>query len=390
MIDLIRNSQVPANLMHSAAHGSLALPPGETLEILVYLALHHKVFGEHARLTLAGWDEAASLAAAADAKTSAEVLGYFVSPENLRSSLLPALAENPSVSEESLDALAVSGVRSTVEVLWASPRVKKAPRLLQALQANPNLRPQEHAAISETLAALETSPANAVPEAETSEVVVDEAVAKFLEENAAELVAEKNRPFQPIGLAHEGTESGTTVAPAPQTPVASATASAHPEGKPVVAAAMHPKKHPIPAHEERRDSTLQKISKLNIQGRISLAMRGNKEERSILIRDSTKLVPMAVLDSPKVSDSEVEAFALQKIVLEAVLRAIPMKRKFAKNYSILRNLCYNPRTPIDVSLGLMKNLLVHDLKNLSGNKEVSDTIRKLALRMFKQKVEKKG
>jgi len=97
-------------------------------------------------------------------------------------------------------------------------------------------------------------------------------------------------------------------------------------------------KKPVPAHEERRDSTLQKISKLGIQGRIALAMRGNKEERSILIRDSTKLVALAVLDSPKVSDSEVEKFALQKNVLESVLRGIPIKRKFAKNYSIMRNL----------------------------------------------------
>jgi hypothetical protein len=74
-------------------------------------------------------------------------------------------------------------------------------------------------------------------------------------------------------------------------------------------------------------------------------------------------------------------------VLEAVLRAIPMKRRFAKNYAVVRNLVFNPRTPLDVGLGMMKNLLVQDLRNLSGNKEVSETIRKLALRMFKQKTE---
>ncbi|MGB0109153.1 MAG: hypothetical protein WBP52_11690, partial [Terriglobales bacterium] len=106
MLDLIRNSEVPSNLMHSAARGALAAPPGETIEILVHLALHNKLFGEQARLTLAGWDEKASLAAAADPKTSPEVLGYFLSPENLRTSLLPALAENPAVSEESLDGVA--------------------------------------------------------------------------------------------------------------------------------------------------------------------------------------------------------------------------------------------------------------------------------------------
>ena len=148
-------------------------------------------------------------------------------------------------------------------------------------------------------------------------------------------------------------------------------------------------KKAAPAQGERRDTTLMKITKLDVKGRIALAIRGGKEERSILIRDGTKLVAVAVLDSPKVSDGEVEGFALQKNVLEAVLRAIPLKRRFAKNYNITRNLVYNPRTPLDLSLGLMKNLLLHDLKNLSANKEVADTIRKLAMRMFKQKMEKK-
>jgi hypothetical protein len=121
-------------------------------------------------------------------------------------------------------------------------------------------------------------------------------------------------------------------------------------------------------------------------------MKGNKEERSILIRDGTKIVALAVLDSPKITDGEVEGFASQKNVLEAVLRAIPMKRRFAKHYPVIRNLVFNPRTPLDLSLGLMKNLLVNDLRNLSSNKEVSETIRKLALKMFKQKMEpaKKG
>jgi hypothetical protein len=144
-----------------------------------------------------------------------------------------------------------------------------------------------------------------------------------------------------------------------------------------------------PANEERRGSVLQKIAGLDIKGRIQLALKGTKEERSILIRDGTKLVALAVLESPKVTDGEVERFANQKNVLEAVLRGIPMKRRFAKLYPVVRNLVSNPRTPLDLSLGLMKHLLVQDLKNLSGNKEVSDTVRKLALKSFKQKVETK-
>jgi len=92
-----------------------------------------------------------------------------------------------------------------------------------------------------------------------------------------------------------------------------------------------------------------------------------------------------VLQSGKITDGEVEKFASQKNVLEAVLRQIPMKRRFAKNYNVIRNLVANPRTPLDVSLGLMKNILISDLRNLSSNKEVPETIRKLALKMYKTK-----
>jgi hypothetical protein len=406
MLDMVRNSQVPSNLMQSAARGALAVPAEEMVEILVYLAVHHKLFGEQSRLTLAGWDEKASRAVAANPNTSAEVLSYLTAPENLRIALLPQLAENLSVTEESLDALAVSGSRSVVEVLLASARVASSPRLLQALQSNPSLRPNEHADITKKLASMETAAAPQAAEADAADEVVESAVSKFLEENAAELVAEKDKPFQPIGISleefgvgtdHTGDGSHTESQPkeaeveskpeaeASVTPESAAAAAA----KEKAAAALKKAKAAAAAGGDR-ESVLQKIAKLDIRGRITLAMRGTKEERSILVRDSTKLVAIAVLDSPKISDGEVEKFALQKNVLEAVLRAIPMRRKFAKNYNIMRNLVQNPRTPLDLSLGLIKNLLVHDLKNLSGNKEVSDTVRKTALRMFKQKVEKKG
>ena len=106
-----------------------------------------------------------------------------------------------------------------------------------------------------------------------------------------------------------------------------------------------------------------------------------------LLAGAVILTPLAVLDAPKISDGEVEKFALQKNVLEAVLRQIPLKRRFMKNYIVVRNLVSNPRTPLDLGLGLMKHLLTQDLKNISANKEVSETVRKLALKMYKQKMD---
>ncbi len=132
---------------------------------------------------------------------------------------------------------------------------------------------------------------------------------------------------------------------------------------------------------------MQKINHLDVKGRIQLALKGNKEERSLLIRDGTKVVALAVLEAPKLSDGEVEKFASQKNVLESVLRQIPLKRRFMKNYKVVRNLVANPRTPLDLGLGLMKHLLAADLKNISANKDVSETVRKLAMKMYKQKEE---
>lgn len=406
MIDMIRSSQVPANLMHSAARGSLSIPAGETIEILVYLALHHKLFGQEAQLTLASWDEKACLASASDPATSAEVLGYFGSLENMRPALLPALAENPSVPEETLIDLAERGSRDMVEAFVRSARVMSSRTLLAALQSNAILRPNELAEITKKLAALDTSNVaaaniadaatrasdSAVADLAAADPAAEEVLTAFLKENAAELEREKDKPFQPIGMIHEETAHAAEaiVAATPTAGSASNAAARVAPGSAAATATAHAMKHAPVVHVEKRDSVLQKIAKLDVKGRIALAVRGGKEERSILIRDGTKLVALAVLDSPKVSDGEVEGFAQQKNVLESVLRSIPLKRRFAKNYNIMRNLVCNPRTPLDLSLGLMKNLLVHDLKNLSGNKEVPETIRKLALRMFKQKMEKKN
>jgi len=397
MLDLIRGSEVPANLMQSAARGSLSVTPAEMIEILVYLALHHKGLGQQAKLTLAGWDEKASLAAASDPATSPEVLGYFASPENLRMPLLPALAENTSVTEEALGKLASHGARSIAVMLLASARVMNSPALLKELQSNSNLRPDELAEVGKKLAALTGEAASATDsETERADSASEQTLASFLKENAAEVESDKDKPFQPIGPIHD--ELGTHLAEPGRAAMAStssamssagsATARAAP-GTAAALAAAHARQHAATDYVERRDSALQKIAKLDIKARIALAIRGSKEDRSILIRDGTKVVALAVLESPKLSETEVEGFALQKNVLEAVLRHIPLKRRFAKNYNIMRNLVYNPRTPIDLSLGLMKGLLVHDLKNLSGNKEIPDTIRKMALRLFKQKMEKR-
>ncbi len=414
MIDQVRALKLPSNMMQFAARGALSVPPDENLEILVFLAKHNRMFGELARMTLAGWDEQASLAAASDPKTAREVLDYLWSPENLRPKLLPALLENPSIPDSELAKFAVSASPESIAAMLQSARVRAAKEVLQSLRSNPYLKANEASAVAELLGAGKTpAPNSAGGAAQVDETVAtkagepvhepapaasdeagevpEETVSAYIAEHATEIAAEQNKPFQPVGGIVEllGTEYFPVSENKAMTEIAGSAGKAAGESASAVAAAKavsRPAAHvnPPPAH---RDNAMQKISHLDVKGRIQLALKGNKEERSLLIRDGTKVVALAVLDAPKLSDGEVERFALQKNVLEAVLRQIPLKRRFMKNYVVVRNLVSNPRTPLDLGLGLMKHLLTVDLKNISANKEVSETVRKLALKMYKQKLD---
>ncbi len=398
-IDQIRASKLPSNMMQFAARGALQVPAAENIEILVYLALHNSVFGSLARMTLAGWDEKASVAAAADPQTSHEVLDYFISPDNLRPALLPALLENTSISEGQVVKVAIGASRESIHAMLRSTRVHFMSGVLQALQANPYLEKEQAEQLRTLLAstpkatpvaedsapAVELSKAGEAPEVEkgsggADEWADDEALAAYLKEHATAIATEGDKPFQAIGGIVEllGEDYFPVLdeedAPAPEAPAA-----------PTPAAVPRKPLAPKPPTAPIRENALQKINRLDVKGRIQLALKGNKEERSLLIRDGTKVVALAVLEAPKLSDGEVEKFASQKNVLESVLRQIPLKRRFMKNYKVVRNLVSNPRTPLDLGLGLMKHLLIADLKNISSNKEVSETVRKLALKMYKQK-----
>jgi hypothetical protein len=253
--------------------------------------------------------------------------------------------------------------------MLASPRVGKSRPVLQALAANGELRDPEKARIQTLLASLPAEPQPGDKQAaDSGPDATDEEVRAFLAEHAAEIAADEGKPFHVIGGIEE------TEMP-PEAPVAVTAPAAG------YAAAVAP----APEPEKKAKSVLQKIAALTVGERVQLAMKGTKDERFILIRDGARVVPQAVLESPKLTDTEAEMFAGMKNVQEVVFRGLSSKRKFVKNYRIQRNLAFNPKVPIDLALGLVNNLLLSDLKSLSINKEVPDTVRKAALRLFVQK-----
>ena len=136
---------------------------------------------------------------------------------------------------------------------------------------------------------------------------------------------------------------------------------------------------------KKRVSLLQRMAKMNIVQRIQLAVKGGREERMLLIRDPNKIVQRGVLQSPRLTDLEIENFAAMTNVSQEVLRIISKNRSFMKSYAVIKNLTKNPKSPLDVSLHLLPHLTPTDLKQLTGNKNVPETLRSTALKLQRQR-----
>jgi hypothetical protein len=136
--------------------------------------------------------------------------------------------------------------------------------------------------------------------------------------------------------------------------------------------------------DEEAVASGQVLSSLSIMQRMKLAMKGTKAQRAQLIRDSNKLVAAAVLGSPKLTESEVEAFAKMANVTEDVLRTIAMNRSWVKNYGVVAGLTRNPKTPPGISMQMVQRLNERDLKMLAIDRNVPEAVR-LAARKFLRK-----
>jgi hypothetical protein len=395
IIELIKKNAVPVNVMRSAARGALPLPAEETLEVLVYMA-QHPLFGQDARMTLAGWDPQSALEVLSKDTTMPEVLLYYWQPENRRPVLMPALIENPAITENLLMELADTASRETVKMLLASARARSTPGVVEALLGNANLMPVEAQELQGTGDRTAESVTQEVAETLEEVDVPPEAAAAlqtFQQEHATEIAAEEGKPFELVkdeeppadpALAESGASVAEEAVPEEQIALVVPPAALLPERLPLENA------DEFELAEKKKLTVFQRVSKLNVGQRIKLGFIGGKEERALLIRDTARLVQNAVLNSPKLSDAEAESFAGSKNLQENVFREIARQRRFLKLYPVVRNLVNNPRCPLDISLTLVKTLQVYDLKSLRFNKNVPDTIRKVAAKLYGEKATRGG
>jgi hypothetical protein len=139
----------------------------------------------------------------------------------------------------------------------------------------------------------------------------------------------------------------------------------------------------------KRQTLLQRLATMTVAQRVQFAIKGGSEARRTLIRDSNKVVQRAVLQSPRLTDQEVEKFASMSSLTDEILRLIAKNRNFRKNYVVVRNLMNNPKTPLDVSLHMLPMLNALDLKRLCTNKNIPETLRTTANKLQRQREDKK-
>ena len=321
----------------AAASGQLDMAPEAALELLV--ALTEEEDSEirlRANGTIASWTEEKLIPVLRRRGTSPEVLKYFLNQDSMRMEILPVVLCNRSTPQDAIADLAALGNMETVKVLLDN---------IYRLRTNALIALKNNASYANLYE-------NRFTEVEDGFVFEPNLLEMLIIEARLEDEREGN-----VGLTDEEIEEHDQA-------IAAADATGD--------------------EEKKHQSIYQKVAKMSVSQKVQMALKGGKEERGILIRDSSKVIVRAVLGSPKVTDSEIESFSNAKNVSDEVLRIIDGTRKFMKSYSVMRNLVNNPRTPLDISLPLLNRLIITDIRGVSMNKNVSETLRKMATKRSKE------
>ena len=138
----------------------------------------------------------------------------------------------------------------------------------------------------------------------------------------------------------------------------------------------------IPAEAAQQKPRPKILSQLPVMDRMKLAMRGTREQRGRLIRDANKMIAVAVLSSPKLTETEVESYARMADVSDEVLRFIGTSRSWVKSYAVAAALTRNPKTPPAISMRLLPRLSERDVKVISTDRNVHEPVRLVCQKML--------
>ncbi len=345
-------------LRQAAARGALPLPRPALVRL--YIALREdddETIRTDAQASLNGLNHASVVEVLRDETCAPEVLFHYSDSATKDEGFAEAIAFHRSVPSSALELLAGKGNSKVIDlVLTNQERLLVQPELLNRLSVNPALRNDQRGRIIELLdratrqrskkedaAAAETESPDDGSETEVSPEVVE--AVRSLELDIGELFAASE-----IMGGEEFEE----------------------------------------AEDPEIRNAYKRILMLNPAQKAILAMRGGREERMILIRDTNKIVSMSVLKNGRITDDDVESISKLRAVSSDVLRQIGQTRDWVKNYSVVHALVHNPRTPPGTSTNFIPRLQNQDLKRLISNHDVPELIRRMAKRTLDIRTQKKS
>ena len=341
LVDQFRKGGVPKDLRLMAAQGALPLKPEDLLELWTDLVHDAEpAIQEAASKSITSFAAAEFLPVLKSRETPPSVLAWAVIHRPERE-LREVALQNTSLSDETIEFLAAELPSELAElVVINQQRLLRRTSLLEAVETNPHLNNDQRRRLRELretfkIGVVEAPPPPPVapapvraPEPELAEVTLD---APDISEDEAKVRY----------LSEDERQSSEKV------------------------------------------SAVQKIYRLNTAEKRVMALKGTREERTILVRDPNRLVSAAVIGSPRLTDPEIEAFSAMKNISDEILRTIAKNKEWVKRYAICSNLVRNPRTPVGISMGLVSRLTPRDLKHVANDRNVSEAVRKTAQKFVK-------
>ena len=354
--------ETPKPLKLMAAKGALPLPP-ETL-ILVWYQLS---FETDPDITAAVAETVASFDAGILANLAAhdfpESVLDWLAKSTTDETVLEKIILNPKTHDATLMDLAAIASRNTVDLIAENQvRILRSPEIIEKIYLNPAAR---MATVDKLIALarehqIEFASLKALQEAMQTKDFVDdkpglsdEEFEAVLAQSSKESAAEKTdsdenlRDLKPI---EDTTEESTEEA-------------------------------------QHRLTRSQIIDRMNAPQRVRLALMGSREDRSILLRDTRRIVYMSVIKSPKMSLGEVGSIASSKSMPDEIIGYIAQRRDWIRYYPIVVALVNNPKCPLSESVGMMRQLRLNDLKNLQRSKSIPAQLARQAQMLYRQKME---
>jgi len=137
--------------------------------------------------------------------------------------------------------------------------------------------------------------------------------------------------------------------------------------------------------EQEKLSKYQELQDMPVAEKIKMALTGDKEWRTLLLREANKLVSTAVLKNPRITEGEVLGVAKNRSASDDLIRIILLNREWIKNYEMKKALVVHPRTPLQKAMRFMTFLTEKDIRELAKSRNVSQPVVNNARRMLASK-----